>query len=164
MHPEHLKLIERTHPGFSSGKCSTCIFSSSIPGDAHLQCSKKTAVVEVNPTGIAGGYAMWPMNFDPIWINVCDSFVDPDEVFSNDVTTVMQRAVSVIGYKKSIAELYQNSDQMVDYTLMTTLEKALQLIKRVSESFDRHIEAYKKPPHETTIEEAHAALADALRI
>lgn len=30
--------------------------------------------IEINPTGIRGGWAMWPFNFDPVWVKSCMMF------------------------------------------------------------------------------------------
>ena len=80
--------------------CHKCKYSRSIPGDAHLKCEhpigeapdfgipimlklisgqangfKVTGMTEgelsINPHGIKNGWASWPLNFDPIWIDKC---------------------------------------------------------------------------------------------
>ena len=28
-------------------------------------------IIKINPTGINGGWAYWPINFDPTWIETC---------------------------------------------------------------------------------------------
>lgn len=30
--------------------------------------------IEINPTGIKGGWANWPWNFDPRWIETCNGY------------------------------------------------------------------------------------------
>ena len=31
-------------------------------------------VIKINPIGIEGGWALWPLNFDPCWIETCILF------------------------------------------------------------------------------------------
>ena len=45
-----------------------------MPGDCHSSCKKLDAKVALNPHGVKHGWAYWPLNFDPIWIESCDSF------------------------------------------------------------------------------------------
>ena len=85
-------------------KCHQCIHSRPIPGDAHLSCAHPAVKgspdeilspmmiivgqrslamtklgVTVNQHGAANGWAMWPMNFDPVWIESCNGFKEkPD--------------------------------------------------------------------------------------
>ena len=55
-------------------KCSECIFSRNVPGNAHKSCENKEAKVEGNPMGIRQGYFFWPYNFDPTWLKSCTGF------------------------------------------------------------------------------------------
>ena len=73
--------------------CYTCKFRRDIPGDAHSQCtiipsdyvpfiskiaftkngvSTDTINVRLDPYGVENGWAMWPINFDPIWVEHCN--------------------------------------------------------------------------------------------
>ena len=80
--------------------CHECIYSKPIPGNAHIECNvdwinKANAMliwlhtedhdliiksyngsfeVEISRAGIKGGWAYWPINFDPIWIKRCTRF------------------------------------------------------------------------------------------
>ena len=54
--------------------CRKCIHRRSIPGDAHSRCVNEDAKVTCHPQGVKGGWANWPTNFDPIWIESCNSF------------------------------------------------------------------------------------------
>ena len=54
--------------------CYLCAHRNSIPGDRHSSCSATTAKVTGNPHGIRRGWFYWPFNFDPTWLNSCDSF------------------------------------------------------------------------------------------
>lgn len=76
--------------------CRECKHSRSIPGDTHLSCvnplvehhpdkyisllciyrgvrsgAMKKMNVSCNPHGVNNGWCMWPLNFDPIWIETC---------------------------------------------------------------------------------------------
>lgn len=54
--------------------CHECIFKKSIPGDAHISCSSKTAIATGHPHGIKMGWFFFPVNFDPTWLEECNSF------------------------------------------------------------------------------------------
>lgn len=54
--------------------CHKCEYVRSIPGDCHVSCTSGTARVEVNNYGYSQGWAFWPFNFDPIWIESCSGF------------------------------------------------------------------------------------------
>lgn len=52
-------------------------------GLAEIQISKKDGTeskpaVEVNPWGKSHGWADWPIQFDPIWIDSCVFFAEPE--------------------------------------------------------------------------------------
>jgi hypothetical protein len=66
--------------------CYTCLHREDLAGDAHSQCSEGlkqclsglpksevTIRVSLDPHGVRNGWAMWPFNFDPIWITTCNS-------------------------------------------------------------------------------------------
>jgi len=81
--------------------CYECKHRSSIPGDAHSCClhpetgltsggdlfSNLVSIfdgsaldggvkmgIQLNPHGVRNGWAMWPANFDPIWVTNCNCF------------------------------------------------------------------------------------------
>lgn len=76
--------------------CYDCKFRRGIPGDAHSECTIiptpeyrlmvyaitqvsngiKTDIMDVqlNPHGVRNGWAAWPINFDPIWVDKCNLF------------------------------------------------------------------------------------------
>ncbi len=60
-------------------KCNKCTFGKKIPGDAHYSCKKKTAIIEANLHGIKNGWVIYPFNFDPMWIEACDSYWDEEK-------------------------------------------------------------------------------------
>jgi hypothetical protein len=81
--------------------CYNCKWRGTVPGSAHSSCkvissnvsedskamqleimlathqvqltNKETnePLVKLNETGIRGGWASWPLDFDPIWIESC---------------------------------------------------------------------------------------------
>lgn len=66
--------------------CYNCQHRRSVPGDAHSKCEHPKATlisaitginymgVRLNPHGVRNGWALWPINFDPIWIDECKGF------------------------------------------------------------------------------------------
>lgn len=79
--------------------CYDCKWRGSVPGDCHSCClhpntgNKGTGYIEnlftlllgsadagstmgikLNSHGVRNGWAMWPVNFDPIWVENCDCF------------------------------------------------------------------------------------------
>ena len=76
--------------------CYRCTHRGTIPGSAHSSCevlstlsttemaelreSGKGPIVKVNPHGARNGWASWPINFDPVWIDKCKVFEDKDNL------------------------------------------------------------------------------------
>ena len=62
--------------------CIICKYARSLPGDCHLSCvapfTRQTIPVKINPHGLANGWANWPLNFDPGWIDECTAFDERD--------------------------------------------------------------------------------------
>jgi len=69
-------------------KCKDCIFGTKVPGSSHYSCKKRIAIVKKNPWGVKNGWCSHPFDFDPIWIEACESYWDQNkedylqEVFS----------------------------------------------------------------------------------
>jgi len=64
----------------TKNKCYDCVHRLTIPGDAHTRCNNHDANVTGNKCGIEKGWFMWPLNFDPVWLEECDGFSDdPNE-------------------------------------------------------------------------------------
>ena len=89
--------------------CYKCQFRGTVPGSAHSSCnvlsklSQDTdkdklksfelimgitgavpavngeAIVQVDEYGRSQGWALWPINFDPVWINKCGLFLEKTE-------------------------------------------------------------------------------------
>jgi len=80
--------------------CYKCIHRGTVPGDTHSCCNHPdlkgldlvTAIMDMidnkgtvqsvadkfqikaNPHGIKMGWFLWPINFDPIWLENCNGF------------------------------------------------------------------------------------------
>jgi len=75
--------------------CHECKFKKSLPYSAHIGCGHpvlsnglewlaaisvmtnaefKPFELSVNEHGLRSGWANWPINFDPVWINNCGQF------------------------------------------------------------------------------------------
>lgn len=76
--------VAKMRPEFFEKGCYTCVHRRTIPGDAHSSCATKTALVMTNPHGVKNGWCYFPLNFDPIWIEACDSHQMKEKVFSGD--------------------------------------------------------------------------------
>lgn len=73
--------------------CYDCIYRGSVPGDTHSCCKfpgNKTGLfdflnetntenmnklhIQATQYGVLIGWFIWPINFDPVWIENCDGF------------------------------------------------------------------------------------------
>ena len=91
--------------------CYSCKFRGSVPGDTHSECNHeatkkwkssgdillkiltgdisfiamaKESGIKLNPNGVKLGWASWPLNFDPIWVDECPLFESLDEHIDED--------------------------------------------------------------------------------
>jgi len=66
-------------------KCYSCKFRSDVPGSTHSGCEAAdfatlfiAALVgrgpDFNQHGISHGWANWPIDFDPVWLQKCDLY------------------------------------------------------------------------------------------
>lgn len=81
--------------------CYKCIYRGTVPGDTHSCCkypNTKTGLFDLfckenteiaiklnivgNSHGINNGWFMWPINFDPVWLENCDGFKEKEEATS----------------------------------------------------------------------------------
>jgi len=80
-------------------KCYTCKYRGTVPGDSHLCCRypgldsdlftglindknmeiAKQLNVKADPHGINGGWFMWPVNFDPVWLLSCNGYEEKSD-------------------------------------------------------------------------------------
>ena len=76
--------------------CYKCKYRREIPGDIHSACAypgnkigildmfmqtsdnRKKLNIKADPIGIKNGWFMWPVNFDPAWLENCDGFEAKD--------------------------------------------------------------------------------------
>jgi hypothetical protein len=63
----------------SAPDCYKCVHRLEVPGDAHSRCNNHAAKVEGNLHGIRSGWFLWPINFDPVWLEACDGFSNKPE-------------------------------------------------------------------------------------
>ena len=59
--------------------CYKCVHRGEIPGNCHSRCNNIEAKVSGHETGIKSGWFMWPLNYDPVWLQSCDGFSDNPE-------------------------------------------------------------------------------------
>ena len=59
--------------------CYKCVHRRNLVGDAHSRCNNFQAKVQGDPHGIRRGWFRWPLNFDPTWLEACDSWSDKPE-------------------------------------------------------------------------------------
>lgn len=76
-------------------KCCTCKYRGIVPGDAHICCEypgNETSMfdlfsmknqeniiklnIKANPYAIQRGWFLYPINFDPNWLENCDGYVE----------------------------------------------------------------------------------------
>ncbi|NTV47916.1 MAG: hypothetical protein HGB11_15670 [Chlorobiales bacterium] len=57
----------------STGKVRDCVLNLTLPN------GRSGDVIEIAGTGLAGGWAFWPINFDPIWIKDCVLFDEKEK-------------------------------------------------------------------------------------
>lgn len=82
----------------ASGLCYKCKYQKDLTWSAHSECtySESHGVDKINALwmhmrglvgdsvvgsehGIKNGWFMWPVNFDPVWLEKCDFFHDKED-------------------------------------------------------------------------------------
>ena len=48
-------------------ECWSCVNKRPVPGDCHIYCAKPDHNMTGNKHGIAKGWFMYPLLFDPVW-------------------------------------------------------------------------------------------------
>ena len=76
--------------------CYKCKYRWSVPGNTHSCCrhpkvlkigqfecftalvllNKSPFQITANPHGVKNGWFMWPLNFDPVWLESCEGFTN----------------------------------------------------------------------------------------
>ena len=81
----------------SNPLCYSCKFRGTVPGSAHSMCniSPDTSMVDSllvgmtgtdgvtvkgNPHGVKNGWFMWPVDFDPVWLENCEGYENKDDI------------------------------------------------------------------------------------
>ena len=72
--------------------CYNCKHRGEVPGSAHSSCKAiatqnpihiamyirqnegQTENLKLNPHGMRKGWAFWPVNFDPVWVDQCNFY------------------------------------------------------------------------------------------
>lgn len=73
--------------------CYQCIYRGNVPGDAHSCCRypgadtdifhffsdensklRQKLGIKIDRHGFMSGWAFWPVNFDPVWIDNCGGY------------------------------------------------------------------------------------------
>ena len=73
--------------------CYTCKYRGEVPGSAHSSCNstgdssiamyvamfiEKSGCnfenLRLNPHGVKNGWAFWPVDFDPVWVEHCNFY------------------------------------------------------------------------------------------
>jgi len=87
----------------SKANCSNCQYKENVPGDAHICCRHPKIAenpelecfaalgiggatspasaelnIQANSHGVKMGWFMWPVNFDPVWLENCDGFKEKE--------------------------------------------------------------------------------------
>ena len=56
-------------------ECYTCQHKRSVPGNCHIKCAEPDPDMTGNDHGIANGWFIYPMLFDPTWkTKLCANF------------------------------------------------------------------------------------------
>lgn len=65
-----------------SNKCYKCKHKRPIPGNTHISCADPDLNMKGDIHGILNGWFMYPLCFDPAWMEVeCSNFKHKDRVF-----------------------------------------------------------------------------------
>ena len=107
--------LQDLKPGFflkENKKCYSCKFRRSVPGDTHSSCAKQNALVQVNQHGFSNGWAFHPFNFDPIWIDGCDSYVNKTYEEIDDIDQLHYQIALNINYIRSKATKLQDINML----------------------------------------------------
>lgn len=71
--------------------CYNCKYRGGVPGSVHSNCNVlpqnqftvaiyvaqqngQTEKLKLNPHGVRNGWAFWPLDFDPCWVDHCNFY------------------------------------------------------------------------------------------
>lgn len=76
-----LHVMSAPKPGYGQLDCYKCKHRREVPGNAHIACAKPCVQVTGDPHGIANGWFMYPLLFDPTWGSTpCTTFESAESV------------------------------------------------------------------------------------
>lgn len=69
-----------TTPNDRKVDCYQCRHRSQLDWSPHSRCHNLIAMPKADPHGVAKGWCIWPIYFDPVWILSCKGFAlkDPE--------------------------------------------------------------------------------------
>jgi hypothetical protein len=109
--------METIRHKFNDQKCRTCVYRQTLSGTHHLGCSKSmlnpgviTALVQINDHSFNNGWASWPFDFDPIWIDSCDSHLQKEIIPFETREEYMKELQKLIQYLMNKMEFLKNKD------------------------------------------------------
>lgn len=94
-------------------KCYGCVYRRSVPGSAHSSCSKGNALTEFDAHGVANGWAMWPIDFDPAWLNSCDSYIPKEPKLPEDYESLVSMTYVWLKYIQAKAASLRSLDMFM---------------------------------------------------
>ena len=60
-------------------ECYSCKHKRNVPGDCHVECAKPDPRMTGNPHGMANGWFIYPLLFDPTWkTKDCSNFEEKE--------------------------------------------------------------------------------------
>lgn len=65
------------HPAYEGGNTPLAVLSAMLHASRRggpIEAGNKEIAVKGNPHGIANGWFMHPLNFDPVWLESCTGF------------------------------------------------------------------------------------------
>lgn len=48
-------------------ECWSCMHARSVPGESHILCASPDMSMTMSAHGLANGWALYPLLFDPVW-------------------------------------------------------------------------------------------------
>lgn len=84
--------------GTPKPNCYTCVHRREVPGSCHSRCNNTAANVTGDKHGISKGWFIWPLNFDPTWLDACDGLSnDPADALPEVELTPMETITMLFG-------------------------------------------------------------------
>jgi hypothetical protein len=74
-------VIRKLGEGMEEGKIAALELAF-MTGNAKLTTQTENGeadAIKLDPQGVKNGWANWPFDFDPVWVEKCDMFIDKEE-------------------------------------------------------------------------------------